>query len=158
MLSVICTVPVVIGTCTVLVGTVESVPVPPHINNFFVESDLFGWVQVRIGAFLLLSSPTNTSDLSFGHFPDYCYDALAACISSCAPAVTTLSCRWLWFTGSSLATLTVALASMEQLLQLHVPHIATDQLIAAVGRSCHRLQLLDLTGAVALTEAGIKVI
>ncbi len=46
---------------------------------------------------------------------------------------------------------------MEQLQQLHVPHIATDQLIAAVGRSCHRLQLLDLTGAIGLTEAGIKV-
>jgi hypothetical protein len=46
---------------------------------------------------------------------------------------------------------------MEQLQQLHVPHIATDQLIAAVGRSCHHLQLLDLTGAIGLTEAGIKV-
>jgi hypothetical protein len=113
--------------------------------------------QVRIGAFLLLSSPTHTTALSFGHFPDYCYDALATCISSGAPAVVSLSCRWLWLSGSSLATLIQALPSMEQLQQLHVPHIATDQLIAAVGRSCHRLQLLDLTGAIGLTEAGIKV-
>ena len=112
---------------------------------------------MRIGAFLLLSSPTNTATLSFGHFPDYCYDALATCISSCAPAVVNLSCRWLWLTGSSLNTLVQALASMEQLQQLHVPHIATDQLIAVVGRSCHRLQLLDLTGAIGLTEAGMKV-
>jgi len=28
------TVPVVIGTCTVLVGMVESVPVPPHFHKF----------------------------------------------------------------------------------------------------------------------------
>ena len=28
------TVPVVIGTCTVLVGTVESVPVPPQFDRF----------------------------------------------------------------------------------------------------------------------------
>jgi hypothetical protein len=46
---------------------------------------------------------------------------------------------------------------MELLQQLHVPHIATDQLIEAVGRSCPRLQLLDLTGAAGLTENGIKV-
>jgi hypothetical protein len=112
---------------------------------------------VRLGAFLLLSSPTNTATLSFGHFPDYCYEAVANCISSCAPAITHLSCRWLWLTGSALATLIQALNSMQQLQQLHVPHIATDQLVLAVGRSCHQLKLLDLTGAVGITEAGIKV-
>ena len=45
---------------------------------------------------------------------------------------------------------------MINLRQLYVPYIATDELLATVGRNCGHLELLDLSGASGLSENGAK--
>ena len=45
---------------------------------------------------------------------------------------------------------------MTKLTQLIVPYIADDSLISSVGRHCHLLQLLDISGVSGVTDDGVK--
>ena len=49
----------------------------------------------------------------------------------------------------------LVVVSLPSLRQLIVPHIADDALLAAVGKSCPSLQLLDMSGATEVTDSGV---
>ncbi|XP_023322479.1 uncharacterized protein LOC111696921 isoform X2 [Eurytemora carolleeae] len=107
--------------------------------------------KTRIGAFILLSSP-GIQSLSFGHFTEIWYVCLARVLSTCAPGLIQLSLRWTWFCDKSLRIFIKSASQMINLRQLYVPYIATDELLATVGRNCGHLELLDLSGASGLSE------
>lgn len=64
--------------------------------------------------------------------------------------------RWTWFCDKSLRIFIKSASQMINLRQLYVPYIATDELLATVGRNCGHLELLDLSGASGLSENGAK--
>ena len=49
-----------------------------------------------------------------------------------------------------------AQSSMDRLQQLEVPHIATDELLGRVARSCPILRLLDCSGS-SLSDQGFEI-
>ena len=83
-----------------------------------------------------------------------------------------LNLRNLWLTGPGLARLEAGLETKVRLRQLVAPYIATDRLLAALGRHCPLLevgvqisryvdsgntcpQYLDITGAELVTDQGV---
>ena len=49
-----------------------------------------------------------------------------------------------------------SLESKKNLRQLIVPYIATDQLLAFLGKFCPVVELLDISGAEMVTEKGVE--
>ena len=56
-------------------------------------------------------------------------------------------------------TLPTRVCAMEQkcvIFQVTVPYVADDQLLRLVSANCPQLTVLDLSGAMELTDAGVK--
>jgi len=81
-------------------------------------------------------------------------------ISERQPRLEVLNTRGVWFQSQAKEgyreSFYDALRYMPNLKQVTVPYVADDQLLRLVSANCPQLTVLDLSGAMELTDAGVK--
>ncbi|XP_063218274.1 uncharacterized protein LOC134528517 [Bacillus rossius redtenbacheri] len=111
--------------------------------------------DVRLSVLRLLLRP-QCKALSTGMFPEPSYAPLLDVIAAQGSGLTHLDLRGVWPQGEHLDRLTEVVRSLPRLVVLKMPHVATDELLATVGRHCHRLCELDVSGETDISRDGIE--
>ena len=70
-------------------------------------------------------------------------------------SLVSLNLRNVWLAGKSLRNFSDSLDSKPHLTKLVVPYIATDHLVAMVGRHCPVMEFLDISGTELVTDIGV---
>ncbi|PSN49502.1 hypothetical protein C0J52_14262 [Blattella germanica] len=96
--------------------------------------------------------------LIVGPFPPDYYMRILDIVSEHGSDLHILDLRGVWVKGDETQKLQQTLEKLPNLKELYVPHVASDSVLATLGRDHSSLLVLDISGACNVTRDGIEML
>lgn len=96
--------------------------------------------------------------LIVGAFPKDYYMMILDVIGDNGAELQMLDLRGVWVKGDEAQKLQHTLEKLPKLKELYVPHVASDGVLAALGRDHGSLLILDISGACSISREGIEML
>lgn len=96
--------------------------------------------------------------LIVGAFPKDYYMMILDVIGDNGAELQTLDLRGVWAKGDEAQKLQQTLEKLPKLRELYVPHVASDGVLAALGRNHGSLLILDISGSCSISPEGIQML
>lgn len=133
---------------------------PPNTSQEIMQSILSTEeldAAIRFCA-LKLMFHRNIKSLIVGAFPQEYYMRILDIIGDHGAELQILDLRGVWVKGDEAQKLQYTLEKLPNLKELYIPHVASDGILATLGRDHGSLLVLDISGACSISREGIEML
>lgn len=95
-------------------------------------------------------------NLTVGNFPESYYSLVLEAIAKSGESLQHLDFRGLWVREEHRYTMIRTLRKLSELKRLTLRYNCDDEMLATLGKYCHNLHKLDVSGSRAITETGLQ--
>ncbi|XP_055858350.1 uncharacterized protein LOC129920881 [Episyrphus balteatus] len=89
-------------------------------------------------------------------FPFSYYEKILQVIAAQGTGLRTLNLKGIWVKEEHMHYMFDIMKKCSYLTKLYIPYIANDELLEVIGRTCTKLQLIDISGETDITEIGVE--
>lgn len=133
---------------------------PPNISQELLQSILSTDeldAAIRFCALKMLFY-NHIRSLIVGPFPPDYYMQILEVVGDHGNDLQILDLRGVWVKGDETQKLQQVLEKLPNLKELYVPHVASDNVLATLGRDHRSLLVLDISGACSITREGLEML
>ncbi|XP_071528239.1 uncharacterized protein [Panulirus ornatus] len=95
-------------------------------------------------------------NLTVGNFPESYYSLVLEATAKSGECLQHLDFRGLWVREEHRYSMIRTLRKLSELRRLTLRYNCDDEMLATLGKYCHKLQKLDMSGSRAITETGLQ--